>query len=107
MEDADDHESNYSESSEEAPVVDGNIHEDMEKLANTYPSFKQRYRLIKRIGEGSSPPIPMARLVPLTQTRYFLHRLQSRRPAVRAIRQLLGHGEREREMVAPATEELR
>ncbi|KAK0610953.1 kinase-like domain-containing protein [Immersiella caudata] len=51
-EDADDQQSNYSESFEEE-VVDGNIQQDMEKLANTYPGFRHRYRLIKRIGEGT------------------------------------------------------
>jgi len=55
MDDADEQESNYSESSEEAPVVDGNILEDMEKLQDTYPGFRSRYRLIKRIGEGRMP----------------------------------------------------
>jgi cell division control protein 7 len=61
MEDADDQESNYSESSEEEAVVDTNIQHDMEKLANTYPGFRHRYRLIKRIGEGMLP-LPIAKL---------------------------------------------
>src|SRR4051812_11113707 len=51
QEEGDDQESTYSESSEEA-VVDTNIVHDMEKLANAFPGFRHRYRLIKRIGEG-------------------------------------------------------
>ncbi|KAK4442689.1 kinase-like protein [Podospora aff. communis PSN243] len=51
-EDADEQQSNYSESSEEE-VVDGNIQHDMDRLASTYPGFRHRYRLIKRIGEGT------------------------------------------------------
>ncbi|KAK0724910.1 kinase-like domain-containing protein [Lasiosphaeris hirsuta] len=52
MEELDDQESNFSESSEEE-VIDGNIQEDMEKLQNAFPGFRHRYRLIKRIGEGT------------------------------------------------------
>ncbi|KAK3368015.1 kinase-like domain-containing protein [Podospora didyma] len=50
---AEDMESNFSESSEEDVVVDSNIQYDMEKLGDTFPGFRQKYRLIKRIGEGT------------------------------------------------------
>ena len=51
VDDGDDQESNYTESSEET-TVDISIQEDMERLQNAYPGFRNRYRLIKRIGEG-------------------------------------------------------
>jgi hypothetical protein len=94
MEDADDQESNYSESSEEEAVVDSNIAHDMEKLANTYPGFRHRYRLIKRIGEGRLPSVNRKAAL-LTRRRHVLYRLQGRGPAVRPVRQLVGLGQGE------------
>ncbi len=58
MDEVEDDDSNYSESSEDAAVVDSNILEDMERLQDSFPGFRHKYRLIKRIGEGqllSSP----------------------------------------------------
>ncbi|KAM7219667.1 kinase-like protein [Rhypophila decipiens] len=46
-------ESEVSESSEDDGVVDGNILLDMEKLQSAIPGFRNQYRLIKRIGEGT------------------------------------------------------
>lgn len=44
--------SEYSESSEEEGAEDDRVIEDMEKLQNCFSGFRQKYRLIKRIGEG-------------------------------------------------------
>ncbi|KAL2194491.1 kinase-like domain-containing protein [Corynascus similis CBS 632.67] len=45
--------SEYSDSSEEEPPDDSHIQHDMEKLQNAFVGFRQKYRLIKRIGEGT------------------------------------------------------
>lgn len=45
-----------SESSEDEAADDRQIHYDMERLQNTFAGFRQNYRLIKRIGEGSHHP---------------------------------------------------
>ncbi|ORY60745.1 kinase-like domain-containing protein [Pseudomassariella vexata] len=42
-----------SESSDETEPIDLTVQEDMEKLNQTFPAFKDNYRLIKRIGEGT------------------------------------------------------
>ncbi|KAK3314291.1 kinase-like domain-containing protein [Apodospora peruviana] len=49
------HEEQESEfsSSEDEIVVDANIQHDMEKLQSAFPGFRNMYRLIKRIGEGT------------------------------------------------------
>ena len=47
-----DDDDNASESSDDG-VVDNGVQIDMEKLQNSFPGFRQKYRLIKRIGEGS------------------------------------------------------
>lgn len=47
----DDLESNYSESSDEE-VIGAGVQSDMDKLQNSFPGFRLKYRLIKRIGEG-------------------------------------------------------
>ncbi|GAB1317115.1 Cell division control protein 7 [Madurella fahalii] len=52
-EDADGQQSEYSESSEDEITEDANIQQDMERLQNTFAGFRQKYRLIKRIGEGT------------------------------------------------------
>ncbi|KAI0206590.1 putative cell cycle protein kinase [Astrocystis sublimbata] len=50
-EDADD---NASESSsDEDDAIDMTVQQDMEKLQQTFPHFRDDYRLIKRIGEGT------------------------------------------------------
>jgi cell division control protein 7 len=61
--DEDGHESEYSESSEEDAPDDSHFQADMEKLQDAFAGFRQKYRLIKRIGEGSRPPVRL-RLVP-------------------------------------------
>ncbi len=48
-----DAESEYSESSEEDAPDDGHFQQDMERLQNCFVGFRQKYRLIKRIGEGT------------------------------------------------------
>ncbi|KAL2017211.1 hypothetical protein VTK56DRAFT_2418 [Thermocarpiscus australiensis] len=52
-EEADGLDSDYSESSEDETTDDVNIQQDMEKLQNSFAGFRQKYRLIKRIGEGT------------------------------------------------------
>ncbi|KAI0150818.1 kinase-like protein [Xylariaceae sp. FL1272] len=49
----DDHDSNASESSDEDEPMDSSVQHDMDKLQNTFPHFRDNYRLIKRIGEGT------------------------------------------------------
>lgn len=46
-----DQQSDVSGSSAEE-VVDTNVQIDMEKLQDSFPGFRHKYRLIKRIGEG-------------------------------------------------------
>jgi len=53
--------SEYSDSSEEEPPDDSHIQHDMEKLQNAFVGFRQKYRLIKRIGEGRHHPVPRTR----------------------------------------------
>ncbi len=45
-------ESEDSESDDDEPINRA-VQEDMEKLQNAFPGFRDKYRLIKRIGEGS------------------------------------------------------
>ncbi|KAI1499277.1 kinase-like domain-containing protein [Biscogniauxia marginata] len=42
-----------SDSSDENEPIDLTVQHDMEKLQSTFPDFKDKYRLIKRIGEGT------------------------------------------------------
>ncbi|RYP79000.1 hypothetical protein DL769_003090 [Monosporascus sp. CRB-8-3] len=42
-----------TESSDDDEHIDLSVREDMEKLNNTFPNFRDNYRLIKRIGEGT------------------------------------------------------
>ncbi|EDO65431.1 kinase-like protein [Neurospora crassa] len=51
--DEDDDQDSVSSDSSDDGIVDPNIQDDMEKLQNTFPNFRQQYRLIKRIGEGT------------------------------------------------------
>ena len=51
-----DEESDYSKSSDDEVPDSSNVQQDMEKLQNCFVGFRQKYRLIKRIGEGSHPP---------------------------------------------------
>ena len=49
--DAEDHESQEADSSD-GDTVDGDILNDMDKLQDAFPGFRDKFRLIKRIGEG-------------------------------------------------------
>ncbi len=49
-------ESEDSESSEEDAPDDSHFQQDMERLQNCFVGFRQKYRLIKRIGEGWHAP---------------------------------------------------
>lgn len=53
----DDQQSDVSGSSVEE-VVDTNVQIDMERLQDSFPGFRHKYRLIKRIGEGTDGPNP-------------------------------------------------
>ncbi|KAH6614676.1 kinase-like domain-containing protein [Chaetomium sp. MPI-SDFR-AT-0129] len=46
-------ESEESESSEDEAASSNQVQYDMEKLQDAFPGFRQKYRLIKRIGEGT------------------------------------------------------
>lgn len=83
----DDQQSDVSGSSVE-DVVDTNVQIDMEKLQDSFPGFKHKYRLIKRIGEGTDAlPSLLDTFLAATSNksgfhRYVLDRLQGRGPAV-------------------------
>ena len=55
--DVEDQESIFSDSSEDEPV-DGQVQDDMDRLQDCFPRFRERYKLIKRIGEGLPPTGP-------------------------------------------------
>lgn len=57
-----DNEPSDDSSDDDDNVVDSAVQRDMDRLQDGYPGFRQKYRLIKRIGEGASttdlhPPI--------------------------------------------------
>ncbi|KAK7757543.1 Cell division control protein 7 [Diatrype stigma] len=52
-ENQDDPDEGDTESSDEDEHIDLSVREDMEKLNSTFSNFKDNYRLIKRIGEGT------------------------------------------------------
>lgn len=53
--DEDDQEEEYSEGSDYSDdVVEGAVQEDMLRFQETFKGIKDRFRLIKRIGEGTS-----------------------------------------------------
>jgi cell division control protein 7 len=56
--DSQDEEDPASESSDEDESIDLTVQQDMDKLQNTFPHFKDDYRLIKRIGEGDYIALP-------------------------------------------------
>ncbi len=59
--DVEDQESIFSDSSEDEPV-DGQVQDDMDKLQDCFPRFREKYKLIKRIGEGlPSTGLPFSR----------------------------------------------
>lgn len=43
-----------AEESSEDEAVDRGVQDDMDKLQSDFPGFRDKYRLIKRIGEGKS-----------------------------------------------------
>ncbi|KAI0803489.1 kinase-like domain-containing protein [Xylaria sp. FL0064] len=51
--DDDDDDDDASESSGDDESIDRTVQQDMDKLQQTFPHFKDDYRLIKRIGEGT------------------------------------------------------
>ncbi|RWA03500.1 hypothetical protein EKO27_g11605 [Xylaria grammica] len=51
--DHDDRDGDASESSDDDESIDVSVQQDMEKLQHTFPHFRDGYRLIKRIGEGT------------------------------------------------------
>ncbi|KAI1120455.1 putative cell cycle protein kinase [Nemania abortiva] len=51
--DGHDRDEDASESSDEEDPIDTTVQQDMEKLQHSFPHFRDEYRLIKRIGEGT------------------------------------------------------
>lgn len=45
-----------SDSSDENDPIDLTVQQDMEKLTQAFPDFREDYRLLKRIGEGTATP---------------------------------------------------
>ena len=95
-----DNESSFSESgASEDDAVSDQVTQDMIKLQEGIPGFKDKFRLIKRIGEGMAPNWTLRNLKKLTDFRDILHRLQSRRPRVRQLQKRLGlRGKRKGQM---------
>jgi cell division control protein 7 len=65
-EEEEEEEEDDDQSSDDEVVVDMGVWLDMEKLQNDFPGFKDKYKLVKRIGEGWSSncsPSPSARLL--------------------------------------------
>ncbi|GKT50462.1 cell cycle serine/threonine-protein kinase hsk1 [Colletotrichum spaethianum] len=106
-EEADDVDNDRSdESSDEDDVVDSGVQRDMDRLQDTFPGFRQKYRLIKRIGEGTFSTVykaediqydrydndwdleerdnPAAKWTPPPLKRYGSHTSTSREPRRRA-----------------------
>ena len=52
--DEEDDEEDDAEDSSEDEQVESTVQADMDKLAQDFPGFRGKYRLIKRIGEGTS-----------------------------------------------------
>jgi hypothetical protein len=52
--DEEDDDDNVSESSDDGELVETSVQLDMEKLQDSFPGFRDKYRLIKRIGEGKN-----------------------------------------------------
>lgn len=49
-------EENSCSSSDDGETVDEGVLSEMERLQDSFPGFRQKYRLIKRIGEGKALP---------------------------------------------------
>jgi hypothetical protein len=72
------------EDEDEESDGDEDMDDDMRKLQNAFPGFKQKYRLIKRIGEGTCPCVSSFCALHLTRSsRHILYCLQSSRPTIR------------------------
>lgn len=52
--DEDGQDDNSSVSSDDADLVDTGVQRDMDNLQNTFPGFREKYRLVRRIGEGTT-----------------------------------------------------
>lgn len=50
-------EAEESESSDEDEMIDSGVQKEMERLQDSFPGFRDKYRLIKRIGEGKDAPL--------------------------------------------------
>ena len=88
MEDAASESSGYEEPKDLA------IQEDMERLQEAFPDFREKYRLIKRIGEGKSLRCPTQANEASTlalHPRNLLDRVQGPGPLLRRLRKLLGY----------------
>ena len=80
--------------SSEDESVDDMVAEDIEKFENSFVGINKRYRLINRIGEGTSHDwlVSCRHAARLTRTcRHFLHRVQGRGSGVLQVQQPLGH----------------
>lgn len=76
-EEEEEEEAEYDDSSEDENIEDS-VQADMDKLQKDFPGFHDKYRLIKRIGEGMHPSLyPDCDSAELTMPRYLLYRLQS------------------------------
>lgn len=78
-------EDEYDESSGEENIEDS-VQADMDKLQRDFPGFHDKYRLIKRIGEGASPTDLKREHAILTTPRHILYCLQGGRPPLRPLR---------------------
>jgi hypothetical protein len=78
--------------------VDESVREDMTKLEDTFPGISERFRLINRIGEGMLERKTNKYLelhtnilmLDLFLLRNLLHRIQSRRRALRPLPKRMG-----------------
>lgn len=59
QEEEEEEEEEAAEESSEEEAVDRSVQADMDKLQSDFPGFRNRYRLIKRIGEGMSTTSPI------------------------------------------------
>lgn len=95
----DDEQEEYFDDSEESEEVleqpadlDPAVRQDMTRLEETFRNMGLKFRMIDRIGEGTIHDLSTARFEQvLTLRRNFLHRLQSRRHALRLLPEQLGY----------------
>ena len=43
-----------SDSSDDGELVDSSVQYDMDNLQDAFPGFREKYRLLRRIGEGTT-----------------------------------------------------